>query len=84
MADISNIKPGMKIIGANGAHLGTVAENEGHRIRLTAEDSPQTKDGQGAKTHYIPAGLVAEIEGDTVRLSSTATTAQEIFETTKG
>ncbi|PAV74999.1 hypothetical protein WR25_25006 [Diploscapter pachys] len=58
----------MKVIGADGVHVGTVDHVEGERIKLTKTDSPSTEDGQGAKHHYLPAGLVAEIEGDTVRL----------------
>ncbi|RZL56009.1 MAG: DUF2171 domain-containing protein, partial [Sphingomonas sp.] len=34
----------------------------------------------GGKHHYLPAGLVAEIEGDTVRLSATAANAVDMFE----
>ncbi|MFZ5746420.1 MAG: DUF2171 domain-containing protein [Pseudomonadota bacterium] len=82
MADISQVKQHMNVVGADGVHLGTVDHADGHRIKLTKDDSPQTKDGTGAKHHYIPAGLIAEIDGDTVRLSATAAVAQEMFETT--
>ena len=74
------IKQGMEVIGADGVHVGTVDHVEGERIKLTKNDSPSTEDGQGAKHHYLPAGLVAEIEGDTVRLSATAQNAQDMFE----
>ncbi|MGN6620275.1 MAG: DUF2171 domain-containing protein, partial [Sphingomonas sp.] len=42
--------------------------------------SPQGPGGEGAKHHWIPAGLVAEVEGDTVRLSATAQNAQDMLE----
>src|SRR3546814_2157903 len=48
---------------------------DGDRIKLTKSDSPQAEDGEGARHHYLPAGLVAAVEGDTVRLSATAANA---------
>jgi len=80
MADTSNIREHMKVVGADGVHLGTVDHVDGDRIKLTRDDSPQGPDGEGAKHHYIPAGLVAAVEGDTVRLSATAQNAQDMFE----
>jgi hypothetical protein len=83
MHDHSSIKEHMKVVGADGVHVGTVdhLDETGERIKLTKNDSPSTEDGQGAKHHYLPAGLVAEIEGDTVRLSATAANAVDMFET---
>ncbi len=80
MVDTSSIKEHMKVVGADGVHVGTVDHMDGDRIKLTKDDSPQGPDGEGAKHHYIPAGLVAEVEGDTVRLSATAQNAQDMFE----
>jgi hypothetical protein len=68
MSDLSGIREHMKVIGADGAPVGTVDKVEGDRIKLTKADS-----GQGSHEghhHYIPGGLVAEVEGDTVRLSA--------------
>ena len=67
-------------VGADGVHVGTVDHVDGERIKLTKNDSPATEDGQGAKHHYLPAGLVATVEGDTVRLSATAQNAVDMFE----
>ena len=80
MADASQIKEHATVIGADGVHVGTVDHVDGERIKLTKNDSPSTQDGQGAKHHYLPLGLVAEVEGDTVRLSATAQNAQDMFE----
>ncbi|MGK6324294.1 DUF2171 domain-containing protein [Sphingomonas sp. DT-51] len=80
MVDASQIKEHAEVIGADGVHVGTVDHVDGDRIKLTKNDSPATQDGQGAKHHYLPLGLVAEIEGDTVRLSATAQNAQDMFE----
>lgn len=73
MADLSNIREHMEVIGADGAHIGTVDHVDGDRIKLTKADS-----GQGAHKghhHYISGGLVAGIEGDRVRLSANADVA---------
>lgn len=80
MVDVSQIKEHAEVIGADGVHVGTVDHVDGDRIKLTKNDSPQTQDGQGAKHHYLPIGLIAEIEGDTVRLSATAQNAVDQFE----
>jgi hypothetical protein len=71
----------MEVIGADGVHVGTVDEIEGDRIKLTKADS-----GQGSHEghhHYVPAGLVAGVEGDRVRLSANADVAVTIFEEEK-
>lgn len=80
MHDHSNIREHMTVIGADGVHVGTVDKLDGERIKLTKNDSPSTEDGQGGKHHYLPAGLVASIEDDTVRLSATAQNAVDMFE----
>ena len=81
MADASQIAEHMEVIGADGTHVGTVDKVDGDRIKLTKNDSPAAQDGQGAKHHYIPLGLVAEVEGDKVRLSATGANAVTFEET---
>jgi hypothetical protein len=69
----SDIKEHMEIIGADDVHVGTVDGVEGDRIKLTKADS-----GQGSHKghhHYIDLGLVAEVEGQKVRLSANAAVA---------
>ena len=73
MTDPSAIKEHMEVIGADGVHLGIVDRVEGDTIKLTKADS-----GEGSHEghhHTLPIGLVAEIEGDKVRLSATAANA---------
>jgi hypothetical protein len=77
MDDFENVREHMAIIGAEGAKLGTVDRVEGDRIKMTREDSGI---GHQDHHHYIPRGLVAAVEGDTVRLSATAAVAAELFE----
>ena len=78
MTDLSQIREHMDIIGADGVHVGTVDKVEGDRIKLIKADS-----GQGSHEghhHYISVGLIAGVEGDTVRLSATGANAAELFE----
>ncbi len=82
MVDKSEIQEHAEVIGADGVHLGTVDHVDGDRIKLTRADSGQTEGGQGARHHYIPLGLVAEIEGGKVRLSANADVAADLFEET--
>jgi hypothetical protein len=73
MAGTSAIKEHMEVIGADGVHIGTVDRLEGARIKLTQRDS-----GEGSHKghhHYVPAALVAEVEGERVRLSANADVA---------
>ena len=73
MADTSRIHEHMQVIGADGVHIGTVDDVEGNRIKLTRKDS-----GMGSHKghhHFIPLALVAEVEGDNVRLSANADVA---------
>jgi hypothetical protein len=79
MVDKSQIKEHAEVIGADGVHIGTVDHVDGDRIKLTKADSGQFE-GQGGKHHYIPVGLVAEVEGDKVRLSANADVAADLFE----
>lgn len=73
MTDLSKIQPDMEVIGADGVHLGTVDHTDGDRIKMTRKDSA---DG---KHHWLSGGLIAEIEGNQVRLSANAANA-ELFE----
>ncbi|MDR6852635.1 hypothetical protein J2Y54_002155 [Sphingomonas sp. BE123] len=78
MGHASNVREGMEVIGADGVHLGTVSQVHHHRIRLTRADS-----GMGSHEghyHFLPLGLVAEVEGDKVRLSATAANALAFIE----
>ena len=71
MADLSAIREHMEVIGADGVHLGTVDKVEGDRIKLTRPDSGSHSDHH----HYLSAALIADVEGDRVRLSANADNA---------
>lgn len=73
MTDAASIREHMEVIGADGVHVGTVDKVEGQRIKLTKRDS-----GEGSHRghhHYIPLSLVAEVEGQKVRLSANSDVA---------
>lgn len=69
MVDLSQIKEHMNVIGADGVRVGTVDHVDGDRIKLTKTDS-----GDG-RHHYISKGLIADVEGDDLRLSANAAVA---------
>ena len=73
MSDLSSVREHMEVIGADGVHIGTVDGVEGGRMKLTKDDS-----GEGhhkGHHHFVPGNLVAEIEGEKVRLSANAANA---------
>ena len=80
MADLSQIREHMEVIGADGAHVGTVDKVEGGRIKLTKKDSGSHSDHH----HFISGGLVAAVQGDQVRLSANADSAVLLEEEESG
>ncbi|MER9894051.1 MAG: DUF2171 domain-containing protein [Mesorhizobium sp.] len=73
MTNAAKIRERMEVIGADGVHVGTVDKVDGDRIKLTKRDS-----GEGAHRghhHFIPLSLVAEVEGQKVRLSANSDVA---------
>jgi hypothetical protein len=80
MADLSQIQPHMEVIGADGARVGTVDGIEGDRIKLIKADSGS----HSGHHHYIAGGLVAAVDGDTVRLSASGANAAMLEEEQDG
>lgn len=72
MSGFEDIKEHMEVIGADGVHVGTVDRVEEDRIKLTKKDNHGDHQGHH---HFISRGLVAEVEGDQVRLSANADVA---------
>ena len=66
MADTSQIREHMEVVGSDGQHVGTVDKVEGGRIKLTRRDP-----AAGGEHHYIDAGLVQGVDAQ-VRLSQPA------------
>lgn len=78
MAGRDDIREGMEVIGADGVHVGTVDRVEENRIKLTRKDSGQG--GHEGHHHYLSTGLVAEVEGEVVRLAAKGEVAVTLFE----
>ena len=82
MANASEIMEHADVFGADGVHVGTVDHVEGNRIKLTKTDS-----GEGSHKghhHFVPLGLVAEIEDGEVRLSANTDVAVSLEEEADG
>ena len=82
MVSLTQVKEHMEVVGADGVHVGTVDAVEKDRIKLTKQDS-----GVGSHKghhHYLPAGIVAEVEGNQVRLSATGANALMFREESSG
>ena len=80
------IREHMEVIGADGVHVGTVDHVDGDRIKLTKADAADSYGGgqHSGHHHYLSLGLVAEIEGDTVRLSANGDVAYAMEEEKNG
>jgi hypothetical protein len=72
----------MEVIGADGVHIGTVDRVESGRIKLTRADSGEGR--HKGHHHFIDLGLVADVEGQKVRLSANAAVAVILEEERSG
>jgi hypothetical protein len=81
MSRFDDIKEHMQVIDAEGAPVGVIDHIEGDRIKLTRTSSSAGVGSHEGHHHFIPKGLVADVEGDTVRLSARADALESIFET---
>ena len=77
MSGFEDIREHMQVIGADGAPIGTVDRVEDNRIKLIRHDSGE---GHEQHHHFIPRGLVADVKGDTVRLSANGDVVADLFE----
>ena len=78
----NTVKPQMEVIGADGVHIGTVDRVEHGRIRLARADSGEGR--HKGHHHFIELGLVADVEGQKVRLSAKAAVAVSLEEERSG
>jgi hypothetical protein len=72
MAGFEDVREHMEVIGADGVRVGTVDRVEGDRIKLAKIENVGAHEGHH---HFISRGLVAEVEGEKVRLSANADVA---------
>ncbi|GGC76275.1 DUF2171 domain-containing protein [Chelatococcus reniformis] len=81
MANDKNAR-NMEVIGADGVHVGTVEGVANGRIKLAKRDSGEGRHKDHA--HFIDLGLVADVEGQKVRLSANAAVAVTFEEERSG
>ena len=81
MSGFEDVREHMEVIGADGVRIGTVDRVEGDRIKLTRSESRGSHEGHH---HFISRGLVADVEGDKVRLSANADVAVTFEEEEQG
>jgi hypothetical protein len=81
MSGFEDIREHMEVIGADGVHIGTVDRVEDNRIKLIRADSGI---GHEEHHHFIPKGLIAEVEGDKVRLTARGDVVADLFEQEEG
>ena len=72
MANASQIREHMDVVGSDGQHVGTVDKVEGDRIKLTKND-PQA----GGQHRYLPLDMVESVEQNAVRLNMSAEQARK-------
>ena len=72
MANASQIREHMDVVGSDGQHVGTVDKVEGDRIKLTKND-PQA----GGQHRYLPLDMVGSVEQNAVRLNMSAEQARK-------
>ncbi|MCB4822189.1 DUF2171 domain-containing protein [Roseicella aerolata] len=73
--DLSNIRHGMEVVGADGQPLGSVDHVEHNRIKLRRNDP-----GAGGQHHWLPQDMIAKVDGNTVRLTMPAEQARRAWQ----
>ncbi|KRE21706.1 hypothetical protein ASE66_28070 [Bosea sp. Root483D1] len=72
MMHVQDIHEGLKVVGSDGGHVGSVDALVGQLLKLKKSDP-----ASGGTHHFLDIGLIAEIENDTARLLVTADDAKQ-------
>jgi len=72
MMHVQDIHEGLKVIGSDGGHVGTVDALTGQMLKLKKNDP-----ASGGTHHFLDIGLIADIENETVKLLVTADDARQ-------
>lgn len=72
MMHVDQIREGLKVVGSDHSHVGTVDGLAGQLLKLKKSDP-----ASGGTHHYLDIGLIADIEGDTIELLVTADDARQ-------
>ena len=73
--DLGNIRPGMDVVGSDSEHLGTVDHVDHNRIKLRRDDT-----ASGGQHHWLAQEAIAEVDGNTVRLTMPAGQARQSWQ----
>lgn len=71
MMHVDQIREGLQVVGSDQGHVGTVDALTGQLLKLKKNDP-----ASGGTHHYLDIGLIADIEGDTIKLLVTADDAK--------
>lgn len=72
MMHVNQIREGLKVVGSDRGHVGTVDALAGQLLKLK-----KSGPASGGTHYYLDIGLIADIEGDTVQLLVTADDAKQ-------
>ncbi len=72
MMHVQDIHEGLKVIGSDGGHVGTVDALVGQLLKLKKNDP-----ASGGTHHFLDIGYIADIENETVKLLLTADDAKQ-------
>ena len=72
MMHVQDIHEGLKVVGSDGGHVGTVDALVGQLLKLKKNDP-----ASGGTHHYLDIGFIADIENETVKLLLTADDAKQ-------
>ena len=72
MMHVQDIHEGLKVVGSDGGHVGTVDALVGQLLKLK-----KNYPASGGTHHFLDIGLIADIENDTARLLVTADDAKQ-------
>lgn len=72
MMHVQDIHEGLKVVGSDGGHVGTVDALVGQLLKLKKNDP-----ASGGTHHFLDIGFIADIENETVKLLLTADDAKQ-------
>jgi hypothetical protein len=72
MMHVQDIHEGLKVVGSDGGHVGTVDALVGQLLKLKKNDP-----ASGGTHHFLDIGFIADIENETVKLLLTADDARQ-------
>jgi hypothetical protein len=72
MMHVQDIREGLEVVGSDEVHVGTVDALVGQLLKLKKKDP-----ASGGTHHFLDIGLIADVDGETIRLLVTADDAKQ-------